>query len=107
MARYLRDGQRDVTAAVRATGGAVGLCSLTTIIGYSSLLVAQNVGLFLFGLVAVFGELTCLTTAVVVLPAVLLLIQPKPRPKRPAFKWDSATSPQAEDASSGPPEVSG
>ena len=44
MARYLRDGERDVGAAVRGTGGAVGLCSLTTIIGYSSLLVAQNVG---------------------------------------------------------------
>ena len=88
MARYLRDGQRDVAAAVRGTGGAVGLCSLTTIVGYSSLLVAQNVGLFLFGLLAVFGELACLTTAVVVLPAVLLLVA-RPRPQRPAFEWDS------------------
>ncbi|HEV3031066.1 MAG TPA: MMPL family transporter [Polyangia bacterium] len=75
MARYLRDGSRDVEAAVRETGGAVGLCSLTTIIGYSSLLVAQNVGLFLFGVLAVLGELTCLTTAVIVLPAVLRLFR--------------------------------
>ena len=44
-------------AAVRGTGGAVGLCSFTTIIGYSSLLVAQNVGLFLFGVLAVLGEI--------------------------------------------------
>jgi predicted RND superfamily exporter protein len=108
MARYLRDGQRDVVAAVRGTGGAVGLCSLTTIVGYSSLLVAQNVGLFLFGLLAVFGEIACLTTAIIVLPAVLLLIQPKRRPKRQAFEWDPATSPRAEEASSpGPPEVGG
>jgi len=78
MARYLRDGRRDIEAAVRETGGAVGLCSLTTIIGYSSLLVAQNVGLFLFGLLAVLGELTCLTTAVVVLPAVLRLVRRAP-----------------------------
>jgi uncharacterized protein len=78
MARYMRDGTRDVEAAVRETGGAVGLCSLTTIIGYSSLLVAQNVGLFLFGLLAVLGELTCLTTAVVVLPAVLRLVRRAP-----------------------------
>jgi predicted RND superfamily exporter protein len=76
MARYVRDNDGDVEAAVRETGGAVGLCSLTTIVGYSSLLVAKNVGLFLFGLLAVLGELTCLTTAVVVLPAVLQLVRP-------------------------------
>jgi uncharacterized membrane protein YdfJ with MMPL/SSD domain len=75
MGRYLQDGRSDVTSAIRATGGAVGLCSLTTIIGYSSLLVAQNRGLFLFGLVAVLGEVTCLTTAVVMLPAGLLVYQ--------------------------------
>ncbi len=91
MARYLRDGGRDVVAAVRGTGGAVGLCSLTTVIGYSSLLVAQNVGLFLFGLLAVFGELCCLTTAVVVLPAVLMLIRPRSSPRLPEIPWDSAT----------------
>jgi uncharacterized protein len=92
MARYLRDGGRDVAAAVRGAGGAVGLCSLTTILGYSSLLVAQNVGLFLFGLLAVLGEIACLTTAVVVLPAVLLLVRPPASPTLPAFEWDSATN---------------
>ena len=75
MGRYLQDGRSDVTAAISATGGAVSLCSATTIIGYSSLLVAQNRGLFLFGLFAVLGELTCLATAVIVLPSVLLLYQ--------------------------------
>ncbi|MGA7741398.1 MAG: MMPL family transporter [Polyangia bacterium] len=75
MGRYLQDGRSDVTAAISATGGAVSLCSATTIIGYSSLLVAQNRGLFLFGLFAVMGELTCLATAVMVLPSVLLLYQ--------------------------------
>jgi uncharacterized protein len=84
MARYVRDNKRDVEAAVRETGGAVGLCSLTTIVGYSSLLVAKNVGLFLFGLLAVLGELMCLTTAVVVLPAVLQLVRrpPTSEPRR-------------------------
>jgi predicted exporter len=91
MARYLRDGSKDIVAAVRGTGGAVGLCSLTTVIGYSSLLVAQNVGLFLFGLLAVFGEICCLTTAVVVLPAVLMLVRPSSRPKLPEIEWDSPT----------------
>jgi uncharacterized protein len=92
MARYLRDGERDVAGAIRGTGGAVGLCSLTTIVGYSSLLVAQNVGLFLFGLLAVLGELTCLTTAVVVMPAVLQLVQRRGNGADPAFHWDQATA---------------
>jgi predicted RND superfamily exporter protein len=71
MARYLSDGSRDVGGAIRGTGGAVALCSVTTIIGYSSLLVAKNVGLYYFGFLAVLGELTCLTVAVIVLPAAL------------------------------------
>ena len=33
---------------------------------------AKNLGLFYFGFLAVLGELTCLTVAVVVLPAALL-----------------------------------
>ncbi|MEP7052251.1 MAG: MMPL family transporter [Pseudomonadota bacterium] len=71
MARFRQTGERDVLEAIRSTGGAVALCSMTTIIGYGSLLLAQNRALFLFGLVAVLGEITCLVSAVIVLPAVL------------------------------------
>jgi predicted RND superfamily exporter protein len=74
MARYVNDGERDIRGAVVATGGAVGLCSLTTIIGYSSLLLAKTRALYYFGLVAVLGEFSCLASAVIVLPALLLLI---------------------------------
>ncbi len=59
----------DIGSVVRTTGGAVTLCSLTTIIGYSSLLMAENRGLFSFGMLAVMGEICCLSTAVVALPA--------------------------------------
>ncbi|MEP6655454.1 MAG: MMPL family transporter, partial [Myxococcales bacterium] len=96
MARYLRDGTRDVGGAIRGTGGAVGLCSVTTILGYSSLLFAQNLGLFTFGLLAVLGELTCLSAAIVVLPAALLLVRGRPPravatpPASPAEDRDSA-----------------
>jgi predicted RND superfamily exporter protein len=76
MSRYVQEGGRDVEGPIRSTGAAVGLCSLTTIIGYSSLLLAKNQGLFLFGLVAVMGELACLCTALVLLPAVLKLLGP-------------------------------
>jgi predicted RND superfamily exporter protein len=70
--RYESDGSRDILGAVRSTGAAVALCSLTTIIGYSSLLMAQNRALYLFGLLAVLGEIACLTVALVALPALVL-----------------------------------
>jgi uncharacterized membrane protein YdfJ with MMPL/SSD domain len=73
VARYERDGSRDIFAAVRSTGAAVALCSLTTIIGYSSLLMAKNQALFLFGILAVLGEVCCLTVALVSLPALIVL----------------------------------
>jgi hypothetical protein len=69
--RYMQDPGRDVGKVLGSTGGAVALCSCTTIIGYSSLLMAENRGLFSFGLVAVFGELCCLSTAILAMPALL------------------------------------
>jgi predicted RND superfamily exporter protein len=80
MTRYVQDGERDVSGAVRSTGGAVALCSLTTIIGYSSLLLAKNRALFLFGLLAVLGELACLTAAVIALPAWLVMTRSRREP---------------------------
>jgi predicted RND superfamily exporter protein len=70
--------------AVAHTGGAVALCSLTTVIGFGSLLVAQNRALFSFGELAVTGELTCLATAVLVIPAYLLLYPGASSPQRPS-----------------------
>ncbi len=60
-----------IADCLRTTGGAVALCSLTTIIGYSSLLVARNQALTSFGLLADLGELACLSTALIALPALL------------------------------------
>jgi len=57
--------------AVLTTGGVVLLCSITTIIGYASLLVAQNGGIRSFGLAATLGELTCIVAGVWVGPALL------------------------------------
>jgi len=73
-----RENPLDVAAIVRKTGGAVALCSFTTILGYGSLLAARNQALFSFGIVAVLGEVMCLFTAVLLLPAALL------RSSRPA-----------------------
>ncbi|MCU0690940.1 MAG: MMPL family transporter [Polyangiaceae bacterium] len=73
--RYQADGKLDLQSAVASTGGAVAMCSATTIIGFGSLLVAQNQALFSFGVFATTGELTCLGTAIVALPAALLVWQ--------------------------------
>ncbi len=69
--RYLLEGRGRVGRAVRATGGAVALCSLTTIIGYAALLVADNQALRSFGEMAILGEVACLSAAVVGMPAFL------------------------------------
>jgi predicted RND superfamily exporter protein len=67
------DPTRVVERVVLSTGGAVALCSMTTVIGYSSLLLAKNHALFLFGAVAVLGEISCLSAALLALPATLLV----------------------------------
>ena len=63
------DGDR--AAVLLASGGAVLLCSLTTVIGYGSLLVSDNAGIRSFGLAAILGELTCLLAALMLCPALL------------------------------------
>jgi predicted RND superfamily exporter protein len=65
------DEARSIGDVVRTTGGAVALCSLTTILGYSSLLAARNRALISFGVLADLGEVACLAAALVALPAVL------------------------------------
>jgi predicted RND superfamily exporter protein len=63
------------TRAVYHTGGAVVLASMTTIIGWGSLLIAGNQAFVSFGKVAVIGELTCVIVAVLVFPAILIAMQ--------------------------------
>ena len=63
--------ERDVSRAVVSTGAAVALCSWTTIVGYGSLLAASNQALNGFGLMAIIGEVVCLSAAIVALPAFL------------------------------------
>jgi hypothetical protein len=67
-ARLRKEGGQ-VKAAIVETGSAVALCSATTVIGYSSLLLAHNGALRSFGWVADIGEVTCLWAALLVLPS--------------------------------------
>jgi hypothetical protein len=71
--------ERDPAAAVASTGGAVALCSWTTIVGYGSLLAARSRALRGFGAMAILGEVACLLAAVVALPAFARWLQARRR----------------------------
>ncbi|MFI5300387.1 MAG: MMPL family transporter, partial [Polyangiales bacterium] len=72
-------------AAVQTTGGAVLLCSYTTVVGYASLLFSANKGIRSFGESAMIGELTCITTALIFAPALIdaitTILPVKPAPE--------------------------
>jgi len=76
--------ERDVVKAVVSTGAAVALCSWTTIVGYGSLLAARNRALQGFGLMAILGEVSCLSAAIIALPAFLLWRRARPLYEQPA-----------------------
>jgi len=63
----------DPAAVLRTTGGAVLVCSLTTIIGYGSLLVSQNGAIRGFGLASLIGEVTCVIAALALVPAIVFI----------------------------------
>lgn len=70
--------------ALRTSGTAVAVCSLTTVIGYGSLLVNDNLAIRGFGLASLVGELTCLFAAFLVVPILL-----RAGPRRPRATADA------------------
>ncbi len=78
VAARVRERKGSVLSALAEVGPAVALCSWTSIIGYGSLLQAANRALRSFGWYAMVGEVTTITTALVLLPA-LLLLAPVPK----------------------------
>jgi uncharacterized protein len=69
--RHDHDEAHDAIATLRTSGAAVFVCSLTTIIGYGSLLVSDNLAIKGFGTASLIGEIACVTTALVLTPALL------------------------------------
>jgi predicted RND superfamily exporter protein len=70
MQRVLNGG--GVIPAMRSTGGAVVLNSLTTTLGYLALIGSVNQAVRSLGMIAVLGEVCCLTAAMLALPSWLL-----------------------------------
>ncbi|CAN5912229.1 hypothetical protein BH11MYX2_BH11MYX2_01190 [soil metagenome] len=66
-----RAQKADPRTALRSTGGTVLVCSLTTVIGYASLMVSDNLAIRGFGLASLLGEITCVVAAFVIVPAVV------------------------------------
>ncbi len=76
--RYGREGRGGAIKAMKETGGAVVLCSMTTILGYLALAGSTNFAVRSLGYVAVLGEICTLLAAMLVLPAALLWKRHRP-----------------------------
>jgi predicted RND superfamily exporter protein len=73
--RWRVEGSGKVSTIVRETGGAIVLCSMTTVLGYAALMQSVNSAVRSFGKVAVIGELSCVASVMIVLPAIFRLIE--------------------------------
>ena len=69
--RWREESSQDLTAVLRQIGRAIVLTSLTTSIGFGSLISSHYPGLRSIGWVTGLGILTCLLAALILLPAVL------------------------------------
>lgn len=69
--RYREEGPGSLPRVLRETGGAVFLTTLTTVIGFSSMLFVQHQGLRSLGWTTVIGMVLCLLSSVLLIPACL------------------------------------
>lgn len=90
--RLAKDRMNRVEDGLKNTGAAVMLCSSTTIIGYAVLMAANNQALASFGMIAILGEMACISGAVLLAPSLMLLIKTR-REKREAKKYRSGIEP--------------
>ncbi len=79
MHRFLEGGGKDMGYALRTTGRAMTLCSLTTILGFGSLVTARYQALSTMGWVTILGIGFCLMAALCFLPALLIFWEQKRR----------------------------
>jgi predicted RND superfamily exporter protein len=73
VAARVRERGGRVLEGLAEVGPVVALCSWTTLVGYGSLIFSLNRALRSFGWYAMIGELTSILTALLLLPALLLL----------------------------------
>ena len=71
--RIRQRGRRHLAEALAESGPAVVLASLTSILGYASLIPADSQALSSFGMLAMIGEVTCVLVAIILVPALWAL----------------------------------
>jgi len=71
--RYREETDKSINILSRSTGQGVVLSSLTTMIGFGSLMVADHQGVYSLGLVLTLGVGCCLMASITVLPSILRL----------------------------------
>jgi predicted RND superfamily exporter protein len=71
--RIRQRGRNQIAQALAESGPPVVLASLTSIIGYASLVPADSQALSSFGVLAMIGEITCVLVAIVLVPALWAL----------------------------------
>ncbi|MFV2007526.1 MAG: MMPL family transporter, partial [Longimicrobiales bacterium] len=69
--RYRAEGPGSLYLVLRRTGPAVAVATITTIVGYTGLLLATHPGLISIGKLAIVGLLATLVSALVILPALM------------------------------------
>jgi predicted RND superfamily exporter protein len=69
--RYKEEGRHNVLYALRTTGGAAFMTTLTTMLGFAGMLSASNEGLKSLGLVACIGLVSCMVASLTIFPALL------------------------------------
>ncbi|MGI9627391.1 MAG: efflux RND transporter permease subunit [Longimicrobiales bacterium] len=78
--RYRSEGPGSLYLVLRRTGPAVAVATFTTIVGYTGLMLATHPGLQSIGKLAVVGLSATLLTAILVLPALMQVLDPRPIP---------------------------
>jgi uncharacterized protein len=73
--RYRQNSAAGPIEALRSSGGAVTLCSLTTSLGYLALVGSKNQAVHSLGLLAMLGEISCLIAALLIVPCVLVMLR--------------------------------
>lgn len=71
--RFEELGKNSIVGALRTSGGAAFMASLTTMLGYAGLCLAHHPGLNSIGLMSIIGMGTCLVGSLVLLPFLLQL----------------------------------
>jgi hypothetical protein len=88
--RYFEKGHRSVRITVSEAGTAIGLTSLTTVVGFGTLIFTGHNGLESLGILTSIGVGSCFMTTMLVLPGLLAIWNPP----APAAVPDVAAPPQ-------------